>query len=523
MAINNELIQEEIRKRIQKTGRYPFLFIGAGISQRYMDAERWEGLLRYFCKQLSGNEFQYDYYANQISDKDYYGLQPRIASMLEKDYNNAVLSQDQYLVFRTQHKEQIQQGISAFKIAIADYCKKQKINTRYTDELNLLKKAAKRNISGIITTNYDNLLERIFSDYAVYNGQNELIFSDIYELSEIYKIHGSENCPESIIITAEDYAKLEATQPYLIAKILTIFLEYPIIFLGYSISDKDIQNILSDISICLDQKHLSEFKERFIFVEYENGDSVETMSNTFEEGKRIEMTRIKTKDFGPIYQAFCEVQSTYSPKVLRKLRKEIYELVSTTNPSSSVEVTDFEGIEKIDDNTRLIIGIGTSSHYIKAEQIYEDVVLNNKHFNPELVVEEYLPELLKSNSGGLPLHKYLLHYEKELFERVKDCYEKYNSADSFLNKQLRHDKENYRRQHSPLTVNDVIAQSDKNTVNKKLCFLEQDQYDCSKLENYLQNLLKNEGIEILKGNSDLKRLIRIYDWLKYSKKCNSIH
>lgn len=41
---------------------------------------------------------------------------------------------------------------------------------------------------------------------------------------------------------------------------------------------------------------------------------------------------------------------------------------------------------------------------IKAEQLYEDIVFDNQYFNPELVVEEYLPELLKNNSGGLPMY-----------------------------------------------------------------------------------------------------------------------
>lgn len=32
---------------------------------------------------------------------------------------------------------------------------------------------------------------------------------------------------------------------------MTIFMEYPIIFIGYSISDSDIQAILSDVVECL--------------------------------------------------------------------------------------------------------------------------------------------------------------------------------------------------------------------------------------------------------------------------------
>nr|DAH87565.1 MAG TPA: hypothetical protein [Caudoviricetes sp.] len=39
--------------------------------------------------------------------------------------------------------------------------------------------------------------------------------------------------------------------------------------------------------------------------------------------------------------------------------------------------------------------------------------------------------------------------------------------------------------------------------------------DCSALLKYLQKLLKNNAQKLLHGNSELKRLIRMYDLLKY--------
>ena len=56
-------------------------------------------------------------------------------------------------------------------------------------------------------------MEDIFKDYTVYTGQDELIFSDIYEIGEIYKIHGSITKPDSLILTAEDYKIFEENNP----------------------------------------------------------------------------------------------------------------------------------------------------------------------------------------------------------------------------------------------------------------------------------------------------------------------
>ena len=63
-------------------------------------------------------------------------------------------------------------------------------------------------------------------------------------IAEIYKIHGSVQNPESIVINKADYQKFYDKGKYLAAKLMTIFMEYPIIFIGYSISDSDIQAIL---------------------------------------------------------------------------------------------------------------------------------------------------------------------------------------------------------------------------------------------------------------------------------------
>ena len=54
----------------------------------------------------------------------------------------------------------------------------------------------------------------------------------------------------------------------LAAKLMTIFMEYPIIFIGYSISDSDIQAILSDVVECLPLDKIETLQKRFIFVEY---------------------------------------------------------------------------------------------------------------------------------------------------------------------------------------------------------------------------------------------------------------
>ena len=52
----------------------------------------------------------------------------------------------------------------------------------------------------MITTNYDTFFESIFDGYKTFVGQDELIFSQLQGIAEIYKIHGSVDKADTIVI-----------------------------------------------------------------------------------------------------------------------------------------------------------------------------------------------------------------------------------------------------------------------------------------------------------------------------------
>lgn len=508
-----------IEEAIKVTGHHPFLFVGSGVSKRYMGTEKWDELLRLFCTEFSGNEFQYDVYANKVDEEDYYGQQPAIAYLLEKDYNNKVLTSDKYVEFREAHKDELKHKVSALKIAISEHLMRCKIYEN-DEEIKILEKLAKRSVSGIITTNYDNLIDTLFPKFNKYIGQEELIFANITGIGEIYKIHGDVAAPSSLVLTSKDYEEFEAKSAYLIAKLLTIFLEYPIIFLGYSLNDRNIKNIFSTISNCLSQEKLDALKNRLIFVEYSEIEKISEYSMQFENGNIVKMNCISTNSFSEIYNSILSIKSKYNPTVLRHLRKDIYELANSTKTTEKIVATGFENLEDICDADQFILGVGVSKngHMIKAEQLYEDIVYDNQYFNNDLVVEEYLPNLLKHNSGGLPMYKYLRDYQKDVFEKVKDNVLTYTDIDKFLNAQLRKQKASYHKTFNALSVKKVIEIEGEDQAYRKLIFLTEEELDCAELLSYLQVFIKKNTPKILNGNSELKRLIRMYDLLKYKDK-----
>ena len=77
-------------------------------------------------------------------------------------------------------------------------------------------KKLKNKISAVITTNYDLFLEKyIFpDDYTVFTRQHELFSKDSYNIAEIYKIHGSANDANTIMITEKDYDEFNESRKY---------------------------------------------------------------------------------------------------------------------------------------------------------------------------------------------------------------------------------------------------------------------------------------------------------------------
>ena len=531
-------IEVKLGDMLRKADSLPFLFIGSGLSRRYLGLESWDELIRLFAsKAMPGKDFAFELYKNKVDmDNKITGslLLPIITKYIEKDFTEFFLTSDEYATLRAENKVNIEKGNSALKIAVARHFKDKEYlfqTPELNNEVKKLKKL-KKHVSGIITTNYDQFLEYLFDDFKVYIGQDELLFNPSYNIAEVYKIHGCCSFPETLILNQSDYDKFNEKNAYLAAKLLTIFLEHPIIFMGYSINDTNIKTILQAIAKCLTMDQLEILRNRLFFIEWNQKDEDEfsTHSIDFYDDKIIQMIRVKVNDFTQIYNAITKCQSKYSPKVLRKLKEDIYELVLTNDPKGKLTVVD------IDDNTNLdnidfIVGVGIKGEHlgrsgyrsIKAEDLYQDIVFDNRKFNNEWIVEDTLPELSKHTAGSIPIYKYLSIYDKEVPETVFKI--KKNEFEDFLSATIKNDK--IRNPAIESDIRDIQQKYDLNSLQSiTKCLLHITRLDESKINieqlrellaqilSTYDNILKDKTYNI---NTNLKRIIKIYDWLKYYK------
>ena len=236
-------------------------------------------------------------------------------------------------------------------------------------------------------------------------GQDELVFSQIQGIAEIYKIHGSVEMPESIVINREDYQSFDEKSKYLASKLMTIFMEYPIIFMGYSLSDPDVLHILKDIIVCLPGEKINTLGDRFVFVEY-NPDIAETDITSHSvviDERVIKMTKIITADFCDIYDALSAKKAAFPVKILRRFKDDLYAFALTSEPRATMRVADL-GDERVDENMlALTVGLTTTGKYglaraVDAEKWYRNIVLHDLSYSADDMLGLVYPELAKQNS-----------------------------------------------------------------------------------------------------------------------------
>lgn len=182
------------------------IFIGAGISAEIFNNRKWSELIQPYADKI-----------NLVNENDF----PFIAQAYVNSNNNL-----------TQFKNEI--GLSFV--------------SEQTTSVHLI--CAQLPIKNYWTTNFDCAIENALSQI---NREFDLIYDNNSFVPKskrptvVYKCHGDCKNPDSIVLTTDDYESYKKHNPNFIAALLNELASNTILFMGYSFSDPDINNLLAKI------------------------------------------------------------------------------------------------------------------------------------------------------------------------------------------------------------------------------------------------------------------------------------
>lgn len=337
---------KNIAKCIAELGCQPIIFAGAGLSRRYIGGPSWLELLQQIAALNPEIDKDIAYYLQKYGNLLEVGEQ-LIAPFHSWAWGKGKSKFDPSLFSADSHPRDF------LKYFVAQYLAK----SMPTDLTQVSPVALKKEIAllqathphSIITTNYDQLCELIFPDYAKIVGQ-KIIRSPGLSVGEIFKMHGCSSDYKEIVLTTSDYDSWTNRKKYLSAKLLTYFLEHPLLIVGYGAQDPNVLSILRDIDEILASP--GSLVPNIFYVIYdknisESSTPASDMLIDLGNGASMRVNALYANDFSWIYGAFAANASleNVNPKILRALLARTYDLVRHDIPRMGVQV-DFATLEQ---------------------------------------------------------------------------------------------------------------------------------------------------------------------------------
>lgn len=525
---------ETLKGILDKHPAAPFLFVGSGFSRRYLGLEDWVGLLTRFCEPIR----DFGYYHSKAN-----GDLPATASNMAGDYNEWWWGAEETAEQRALFSTAVKGTSDALKLEISRYIGEHTLEdargSQYGSEIALLSEIA---IDGVITTNWDSLLEELFPAYKVFVGQEELLFSNPQSIGEIYKIHGSVSNPMSLVLTAEDYTEFSEKNPYLAAKLVTIFVEHPIIFLGYSIADPHIRNIITAIARCLPQDKIAAFQENLIFVQRVKNDEQPAIEKTTIQSGDFSVTLMVAKlaDYGQAYSALVGYKRKIPVRLLRFFKEQLYDLIrAPVENEKKIAVVDMDDIGSVDD-VEFVIGAGVAKRQdefaakvsqatetalakkgyagVTPKEIFSDCLLDKSEYIPADLLSAAYPNYARSHRTFIPIFRYLrgagITSQEELsaskFEGAKKIVGKLNSADYTVPAY----GSRYKASFHGLSTEEIIEKSSSSKeALLMIAFQPDDVIEVEALRNFLRENV--DSFEMEPYQTAYRKLICRYDRLAY--------
>lgn len=240
-------------------------------------------------------------------------------------------------------------------------------------------------------------------------------------------------------------------------------------------------------------------------------------------GKLLEMTKILLSDFSLLYDALSVKKAALPVKLLRRFKDELYTFALTQQPGPIMQVASLDDGRVNEDMLALTIGVASTGLYglaraVNSEQWYRNIILHDSLYSCEQLLEYVYPELAKQNSWKLPVWYYISHSKIKSELAEEKAPHSYNEivTESAINR-------------NKVAIADRTAwqiwTEEKNNfikVIRLLGCLPENKINIIHYQEILQTIFKDNNTILNSldspNRSNLHRMIRIYDFLKYGQK-----
>lgn len=525
--------------KLAESNEYPIIFIGSGMSKRYLqNYPSWIGLLEEFWNIVESedgffetlNQINYDLkqkknYENECDLE--YDTNIAISTLIEQKYTKKFFNSE-ITIDGFSARDAYFTKISPFKKALSNRFSEYEIRPEMQEEIDLFRKVLNKS-QIVLTTNYDKLIEDIYveGDEAlnpqIFIGQKGL-FKQTTDWGEIFKIHGCVTDPESIIISDEDYNQFDNNSILISAKIISLLLNSPIIFLGYSLTDRNIRNIIKGFSNSLSASEKEIMKDRIILVNRKEGENSLIEYKTTENALDCTYTVIETDNYASIYKELLNINQGVYPSEVRKFQSLIRELIVDRGKKGSLKsvLISPQQIDELGDRVNdenLVVALGDSTLIFKLPDLptyMEDFLFSTGKIHTDVALKFATTQ---APNARLPILKFLRGVELEQTSLNRDQKQKIRTRiRNYGNLKDSIDKINASHKKAFGSLSEIQDQSfyeekEMDVISYNIEKLNMDDvgaYIIEKFKEYSQQ-------ERVKYSTEFRRLTALFDIKKYKE------
>ncbi|MBY0202014.1 SIR2 family protein [Paenibacillus cucumis (ex Kampfer et al. 2016)] len=516
---------------LAEKNEFPIVFIGSGISKRFLnDFPDWPTLLAEFWVKAGMQNF-YGELNNVLSrvKSEYPEFNDReveheayiqIGATLETIFNQRFNDGEILIEGFTPH-DSFKTKLSPFKKAVANrflsYSLRDGMEVEYESFVKMIRKT-----QIILTTNYDTFVEDSYNSLGTnqikkFIGQKGF-FTETFNYAELYKLHGCAQSPSDIVLAKEDYNKFDKNSVLISAKIISMMLTSPIIFMGYSLTDVNVRKIISDFSSSLSDAEVQLLEERLILLEWSEGEQglVEEVLNDRDLGCKLKV--IKTDNYGLVFDKISSVNQGVTPSEVRKYQHVIKQLIVDRGRKGSlnsllVSPVQLEDIEERIGDGKLVVALGDTTYIFRMPDLVSysyDYFFESDQLNTDIALRFIASQNKKSRLPFLKFTKDLNLDETNLHPFDKEKIKQRIAAFPDANVCIKTINSSYKVKVD--TIEEIIEQKFKQDKEYDVIAYNSPRLDLDKLQDYIKeklSIFRDGGARGIP--TSLRRLITIYD------------